>query len=62
MLIARFSVVAQVAVNKMTSQNLGVVFGPTLLRTNDSGSEFRDLNLRARIVELCVENAPSLWQ
>jgi Rac GTPase-activating protein 1 len=55
------SIAKDVAVNRMTPQNLGVVFGPTLLRTAEPGSEFQDLHKRARIVELCVERADVLF-
>ena len=45
----------------MTPPNLGVVFGPTLLRSPQAGREFGDINLKARVVEVCIESAPRLF-
>ncbi len=37
-ILPRFSVAAQVEVNKMGPLNLGVVFGPTLMRPDDESA------------------------
>ncbi|KAH8917218.1 RhoGAP-domain-containing protein [Atractiella rhizophila] len=47
--------------NKMTSSNLGVVFGPTLLRSSNPAREFSDMGSKAKIVEVLVENAVQLF-
>jgi len=49
------------SVNKMTPANLGVVFGPTLLRSSDPTAEFKGLDLRARVLELLIQRAPVLF-
>lgn len=54
-------VTAKSSVNLMTSQNLGVVFGPTLLRSKDPGREFGDMAGKALSVQWMVENAPTVF-
>ncbi|KAI8452219.1 hypothetical protein BY996DRAFT_7241680 [Phakopsora pachyrhizi] len=48
--------------NKMTSQNLGVVFGPTLLRSSNPKRQFSDMPFTAKVVELSVVNALNLFK
>ncbi|KZT21386.1 RhoGAP-domain-containing protein [Neolentinus lepideus HHB14362 ss-1] len=48
-------------VNLMTARNLGVVFGPTLMRSRDAGAEFSDMGAKAMSVEWLVENAPVIF-
>ncbi|KAF7970388.1 hypothetical protein HWV62_24253 [Athelia sp. TMB] len=48
-------------VNLMTSRNLGVVFGPTLMRSKDPAVEFSDMAGKAMTVEWLVDNAPSIF-
>ncbi|KAG8884144.1 hypothetical protein FRB97_005127 [Tulasnella sp. 331] len=47
--------------NKMNARNLGVVFGPTLMRPKDSAKEFADMAGKALSVEWLVLNAPSIF-
>ncbi|KAF9049694.1 hypothetical protein BJ165DRAFT_1525038 [Panaeolus papilionaceus] len=47
--------------NLMTARNLGVVFGPTLLRSPDPSAEFNDMAGKALFVEWLVENAPLVF-
>lgn len=47
--------------NLMTSQNLGVVFGPTLLRSKDPGREFGDMAGKALTVQWMVDHAPTVF-
>ncbi|TXT05943.1 hypothetical protein VHUM_03704 [Vanrija humicola] len=54
-------VAAQSQVNLMTSQNLGVVFGPTLLRSADPNREFGDMAGKALSVQWMVDNAPTVF-
>ncbi|GLB37138.1 putative protein kinase C conserved region 1 (C1) domains (Cysteine-rich domains) [Lyophyllum shimeji] len=48
-------------VNKMNARNLGVVFGPTLMRSRDPAAEFHDMAGKALSIEWLVENAPSIF-
>ncbi|THH15660.1 hypothetical protein EW146_g4855 [Bondarzewia mesenterica] len=48
-------------VNLMTARNLGVVFGPTLMRSRDPGAEFSDMAGKALSVEWLVEHAPEIF-
>lgn len=48
------------SVNLMTARNLGVVFGPTLMRSADSAKEFADMAGKALCIEWLVEQAP-IW-
>lgn len=48
-------------VNLMSSQNLGVVFGPTLMRSSDPNREFGDMAGKALSVQWLVDNAPSVF-
>ncbi|KAG1870239.1 RhoGAP-domain-containing protein [Suillus subalutaceus] len=48
--------------NLMNARNLGVVFGPTLMRSSDPSSEFSDMAGKAMMVEWLVDNAPSIFQ
>ncbi|KAJ7132834.1 hypothetical protein C8R43DRAFT_1206633, partial [Mycena crocata] len=47
--------------NLMTARNLGVVFGPTLMRSRDPGAEFSDMAGKALSVEWFIENAPHIF-
>ncbi|TFK44647.1 hypothetical protein BDQ12DRAFT_730679 [Crucibulum laeve] len=47
--------------NLMTARNLGVVFGPTLLRSRDPAAEFSDMAGKALFVEWLVDNAPQIF-
>jgi hypothetical protein len=47
--------------NLMNGRNLGVVFGPTLLRSRDPGAEFSDMAGKALFVEWLVDNAPTVF-
>ncbi|KAH9440544.1 hypothetical protein MJO28_016246 [Puccinia striiformis f. sp. tritici] len=48
--------------NKMNSQNLGVIFGPTLLRSPNPNRQFSDMPFTAKIVELTVLNRAQLFR
>lgn len=48
-------------INLMSAQNLGVVFGPTLMRSPVPGAEFSDMAGKALSIEWLVENAPNLF-
>ena len=50
------------SVNLMTARNLGVVFGPTLMRSRNPGAEFSDMAGKALSVEWLVENAPTIFE
>ncbi|KZW00267.1 RhoGAP-domain-containing protein [Exidia glandulosa HHB12029] len=43
--------------NLMSARNLGVVFGPTLMRSSDSSREFADMAGKAMTIEWLIENA-----
>ncbi|OAX41124.1 RhoGAP-domain-containing protein [Rhizopogon vinicolor AM-OR11-026] len=47
--------------NLMNARNLGVVFGPTLMRSRDPGSEFSDMAGKALMIEWLVDNATSIF-
>ncbi|RDX47917.1 RhoGAP-domain-containing protein [Lentinus brumalis] len=47
--------------NLMHARNLGVVFGPTLMRSPDPGAEFSDMAGKALCIEYLVENAPHIF-
>ncbi|GAA5906334.1 hypothetical protein JCM5296_003173 [Sporobolomyces johnsonii] len=49
------------AENKMTSANLGVVFGPTVLRSAVAAREWSDMGPKAKIVEILCDHADSLF-
>ncbi|EPQ56987.1 RhoGAP-domain-containing protein [Gloeophyllum trabeum ATCC 11539] len=48
-------------VNLMSARNIGVVFGPTLMRSSDPSAEFSDMGAKAMSVEWLVENAPAVF-
>ncbi|KAL1743023.1 Rho GTPase activation protein, partial [Schizophyllum fasciatum] len=48
--------------NLMNARNLGVVFGPTLMRSSNPGAEFSDMAGKALTVEWLVENAPFVFK
>jgi len=48
--------------NLMHARNLGVVFGPTLMRSRDPNAEFSDMAGKALSIEWLVENAPSMFE
>ncbi|KIY44346.1 RhoGAP-domain-containing protein [Fistulina hepatica ATCC 64428] len=47
--------------NKMNARNLGVVFGPTLMRSSDPAAEFNDMAGKALTIEWLVENAHTVF-
>lgn len=47
--------------NLMNARNLGVVFGPTLMRSRNPGAEFSDMAGKALSIEWLVENAPQIY-
>ncbi|GAA6006236.1 hypothetical protein JCM11491_002080 [Sporobolomyces phaffii] len=47
--------------NKMTSANLGVVFGPTVLRSAVAAREWSDMGPKAKIVEILCDHANSIF-
>ncbi|QRV79292.1 Rho-type GTPase-activating protein 4 [Ceratobasidium sp. AG-Ba] len=47
--------------NLMNARNIGVVFGPTLMRSADPSREFGDMAGKALTVEWLVENAPTVF-
>lgn len=47
--------------NLMTARNLGVVFGPTLMRSRNPAAEFSDMAGKALTIEWLVENAPTIF-
>ncbi|KIY74283.1 RhoGAP-domain-containing protein [Cylindrobasidium torrendii FP15055 ss-10] len=47
--------------NLMSARNLGVVFGPTLMRSRNPGAEFSDMAGKALTIEWLVENAPTVF-
>ncbi|KAH9007968.1 hypothetical protein EDB83DRAFT_2236080 [Lactarius deliciosus] len=47
--------------NLMTARNLGVVFGPTLMRSRNPSAEFSDMAGKALTIEWLVENAPTIF-
>ncbi|KLO12258.1 hypothetical protein SCHPADRAFT_875677 [Schizopora paradoxa] len=49
------------AINKMTARNLGVVFGPTLMRSSDPSQEFTDMAGKTLAIEWLIENAPAVF-
>ncbi|KAH8119286.1 RhoGAP-domain-containing protein [Phellopilus nigrolimitatus] len=51
----------QADVNLMTARNLGVIFGPTLMRSQDPSREFADMAGKSLSVEWLIENAPSVF-
>ncbi|KAI0675177.1 RhoGAP-domain-containing protein [Trametes maxima] len=48
--------------NLMHARNLGVVFGPTLMRSRDPGAEFSDMAGKALCIEWLVENAQRVFE
>ncbi|KZT66363.1 RhoGAP-domain-containing protein [Daedalea quercina L-15889] len=48
--------------NLMNAQNLGVVFGPTLMRSREMMSEFADMGGKATCVQWLVENASIIFE
>ncbi|KAG6862218.1 hypothetical protein C0995_002148 [Termitomyces sp. Mi166 len=48
-------------INKMNARNIGVVFGPTLMRSRDPAQEFNDMAGKALTIEWLVENAPRIF-
>lgn len=57
-----FHVQARADQNRMTARNLGVVFGPTLLRAPDldASKELAEMGPKARIIEYCISH-PELF-
>ncbi|KAF5370661.1 hypothetical protein D9758_001839 [Tetrapyrgos nigripes] len=54
-------IMEQSEINLMNARNLGVVFGPTLMRSPIPGAEFSDMAGKALTVEWLVENAPQAF-
>ncbi|THH10505.1 hypothetical protein EW145_g1289 [Phellinidium pouzarii] len=48
-------------VNLMTARNLGVIFGPTLMRSKDPSREFADMAGKSFAIEYLIEHAPSVF-
>ncbi|EJD02801.1 RhoGAP-domain-containing protein [Fomitiporia mediterranea MF3/22] len=48
-------------VNLMNARNLGVIFGPTLMRSADPSREFADMAGKSLAIEYLIENAPSIF-
>jgi len=49
------------SVNKMTSYNLSLLFGPTLLRAPNSLQDLDDMQPQAKIIELMIVNYNSIF-
>ncbi|KAF8622354.1 hypothetical protein AX15_007086 [Amanita polypyramis BW_CC] len=47
--------------NRMNARNLGVVFGPTLMKSRHPGAEFSDMAGKSLSIEWLVENAVSVF-
>ncbi|SNX85128.1 related to GTPase-activating protein beta-chimerin [Melanopsichium pennsylvanicum] len=47
--------------NRMNARNLGVVFGPTLMRSADPSQEFAHMGGKAMTVEFFIDHAPDLF-
>ncbi|KAK2467763.1 hypothetical protein APHAL10511_000058 [Amanita phalloides] len=47
--------------NRMNARNLGVILGPTLMKSRNPGAEFSDMAERARSIEWLIGNAPSIF-
>jgi hypothetical protein len=47
--------------NLMTAKNLAVVFGPTLLRDQDSSRDLLDMNAKNATVEYIISNSAALF-
>jgi Rho-type GTPase-activating protein 1/2 len=45
----------------MTAKNLAVVFGPTLLRDQDSSRDLLDMNAKNTTVEYIISITPTLF-
>ncbi|GAA5985982.1 hypothetical protein JCM10908_006359 [Rhodotorula pacifica] len=52
---------ARAAENKMTAANLGVVFGPTVLRSPVAAREWSDMGPKTKLVEILCEHAERLF-
>ncbi|KIK67054.1 hypothetical protein GYMLUDRAFT_238398 [Collybiopsis luxurians FD-317 M1] len=48
-------------VNLMNARNLGVVFGPTLMRSRNPSAEFTDMAGKALTIEWLIESAPQVF-
>lgn len=47
--------------NRMNARNLGVVFGPTLMRSADPTQEFAHMGGKAMTIEFFIDHAPHLF-
>ncbi|KAJ1033974.1 hypothetical protein NDA16_000182 [Ustilago loliicola] len=47
--------------NRMNARNLGVVFGPTLMRSADPTQEFAHMGGKAMTIEFFIDHAPELF-
>lgn len=45
----------------MSARNLGVVFGPTLMRSSDPAREFGDMAGKALSIEWMIEHAAEIF-
>ncbi|KAG8914656.1 hypothetical protein FRC01_003980 [Tulasnella sp. 417] len=61
LMVHLYNVQRQSEENLMNARNLGVVFGPTLMRSNDPSKEFADMAGKALSVEWLVEHAPEVF-
>ncbi|EST08092.1 Zinc finger, LIM-type [Kalmanozyma brasiliensis GHG001] len=48
--------------NRMNARNLGVVFGPTLMRSADPTQEFAHMGGKAMTIEFFIDHAPELFR
>lgn len=47
--------------NLMTSKNLAVVFGPTLMRDRDASRDLLDMNYKNAAIEYIIGNVDALF-
>ncbi|KAG8904479.1 hypothetical protein FRB99_001691 [Tulasnella sp. 403] len=57
-----YRVLARSNENLMSARNLGVVFGPTLMRPSDNSKEFSDMAGKALTIEWLIESAPEIFK
>ncbi|KAF8514156.1 hypothetical protein JB92DRAFT_2920340 [Gautieria morchelliformis] len=57
-----YHVQSRSAENLMNARNLGVVFGPTLMRSSDPSREYADMAGKALAIEWLIENARSVFR
>lgn len=47
--------------NKMNSKNLGLVFGPTIMRSPDPARELLETGAQSRLAGFLIEHAPAVF-